>query len=940
MDNFLLHPDPSNATHASFAVQNTGSPTVTVSVAAHTGTTFPNVAASNVFMYSYRPATTIAFVNTAEGSTTTSTQDDLVVTFATPVVGAGPGNLRCNGATVDEAHARQVTETSFAVPVMFGVANVVSCTIDEAAPGIVPPNAAAAPVSIVYQPRVLVTWSEESVSDGATVSATALVARLTFGSAVTGVSAASVSTSGCTVSSVVSVSPSVYDVAVAVTGDTAAVGVDVVSGATGVVPANAVASPLGGVTVVYAPSVVLSSPSVSASGGTTTSETSIVVTLTFGSVVSGVSLGDVEVVGGVASDLMSTGDTTYSVTVSLGTSSSVSVSVAASAGVISPANAASNTLTFTYAPAVVLSGSVGGDVVVAGSTVSVLAMRVTATFASDVAGVSESDFQVSGATVSSGSLVVESPSMASVEVSMGDGEAVTVWMDALSGAISPGNAASVQPFTVVYSVGVSLAWPSPLVSGGTTSDTTVSVTATFASDVTSVLPSDLVVAGASVIGFTPVDGREYQWELSLGAASLVTVSMLEGSGSITPGNAESSLLLLEYWPIVALSWDNQEFGSRDARLFVNLHGRASELHADDFWLAGGDIVGLSSSSASADTIVFDVVARPGAANVSVAMLDVTCQRLKVVVPTTVWHRRSAATLAARRTDRLNDAHRFVTLRISEPVLGDLSPQHFVCSGCEVSSVARAPVPASSDFVIEVSLYLNSSSAALSVGALRGALSMDIVPPPPIHFRLVSTVSIVGHNVSSGVSIAHQVASLGVVLSPERPDATLEQSDVQIDGPCSIVSMTQQRASYYTLMVDMTGTSRCLVHVLPSDDAALLQRSASAVFELRHLPTANVLWNGRPALDGPFVVNYRPCLVQILLSAPIAGFEAHHVVFVGAELTSWTKVSPVLYNVTMNIVDAFASVFVPASTHESTLQPYSGSIALILRVGMFGGRPCA
>ena len=92
VDNFLLHPDPSNATHASFAVQNTGSPTVTVSVAAHTGTTFPSVAASNVFMYSYRPATTVAFVNTAEGSTTTSTQDDLVMTFATPVVGAGPGN--------------------------------------------------------------------------------------------------------------------------------------------------------------------------------------------------------------------------------------------------------------------------------------------------------------------------------------------------------------------------------------------------------------------------------------------------------------------------------------------------------------------------------------------------------------------------------------------------------------------------------------------------------------------------------------------------------------------------------------------------------------------------------------------------------------------------------------------------------------------------------
>lgn len=155
---------------------------------------------------------------------------------------------------------------------------------------------------------------------------------------------------------------------------------------------------------VTAPTVVLSSETVSQNGTTATSPVSM--TATFSESVTGFTVGDVTVSGGTAGGFSGSGSS-YAFTVTPSGQGAVSVSIAS--GVCQDAagnqNQASSAYEFTYdsqAPTVVLSAvnAATNAAVATGSVIAQIALTVSVSFSEAVTGVAQGDFAVSGGTIS------------------------------------------------------------------------------------------------------------------------------------------------------------------------------------------------------------------------------------------------------------------------------------------------------------------------------------------------------------------------------------------------------------------------------------------------------------------------------------------------------------------------------------------------------------
>ena len=85
-----------------------------------------------------------------------------------------------------------------------------------------------------------------------------------------------------------------------------------------------------------------------------------------------------------------------------------------------------------------------------------------------------------------------------------------------------------------------------LLDGQTTSLTTVTVTATFSSEVNNVVALDFGLAGAIAVGEVGGSGDTWTLVLTLGSAASVTVDMAAESNAISPANAAAQQATLVY----------------------------------------------------------------------------------------------------------------------------------------------------------------------------------------------------------------------------------------------------------------------------------------------------------------------------------------------------------------------------------------------------------
>jgi len=190
----------------------------------------------------------------------------------------------------------------------------------------------------------------------------------TFGSAMTNVTEADFVLTGCVGSSFVEVDASTYMLHLSLDG-TATVQVFVGAASGNIFPPNAAA--LWDVT--YTPFVSIT-VSDGLSNGDETSLLRVTITATFGSAVTGVTLGSVAVTGASTSNFAAVNATTYTMELELGALATVTVQVPRNTAGVSPPNAASSPFTLLYRPEVQFSLS---DGLVDGSSTTLQRLTLT-----------------------------------------------------------------------------------------------------------------------------------------------------------------------------------------------------------------------------------------------------------------------------------------------------------------------------------------------------------------------------------------------------------------------------------------------------------------------------------------------------------------------------------------------------------------------------------
>lgn len=348
--------------------------------------------------------------------TTTANVIPITATFNIPVTGVAISDFNNDAAFPVEAGVSYALTGS-------GAEWVLTVTLDEtprankplsfnmaAGSGSISPanEPTSSPLTITYAPPKP-TFSSSQGATGATVNADVILFTATFTGAVTGVTAADFGLvkSDASVLTTEAVSSNAANtewvLAVTVTGGhgTSAMSVTMAQDSGAISPKTAAATNNGFSLSYAAPTVVLTSSETSP-----TTATSIPVTATFSSPVTGVTVADFN--GGVA--FPAEAGVTYTVTGS-GTewvltvdvantpnrlSKSFNFNMAADTGAVSPSNqAAAAALAMAYQPAVpTLSSSHG----VTGANVAASQFTITATFDKPVTGVAASDFGITSST--------------------------------------------------------------------------------------------------------------------------------------------------------------------------------------------------------------------------------------------------------------------------------------------------------------------------------------------------------------------------------------------------------------------------------------------------------------------------------------------------------------------------------------------------------------
>ncbi len=464
-----------------------------------------------------------------------------------------------------------------------------------------------------------------------------------------------------------------------------------------------------------APTVALSS-----AAPDPTSSAPIPVTITFSEDVTGLAVGDIVVTGGTAENLAGSG-TTYTADLVPYGQGAVTASVAAGAATDAAGNAstASEELSVRYdsvRPTATLSSSAPDP-----TRHSPIPFAVT--FGEDVTGLTAGDITATNGTVGD---VQGSADSYTFEVTPAGQGTVTVRVagDAAHDAAGNGSEASAQVTRIFDGAAPTLTLGST--AGDPTNAEPVPVTAQFDEPVTGFTADDLTVAGATVAGFTRVDGDTYTFDLDNPAEGLVTVDVAAGAAQDAAGNDSVAALELtrtfdSVRPSATLTSTAAEpSNSAPLPVHIELSEPVTGLTADDLVVVNGTVGTLTGSGSSYDVTVQPTPGLQGVVTVTLPADSASdaagngntagdlARTLDLVAPGVTVEQ------AAGQPDPATVRPIRFTVGYSEPVTG------FTAGDVAVSGTAGATTAAltgsGADYTVEVSGMTGSGTVRVAVPA--------------------------------------------------------------------------------------------------------------------------------------------------------------------------------------------------------------------------------
>lgn len=755
-------------------------------------------------------------------------------------------------------------------------------------------NTAASQNTVTYDttaPTLLIS------ADSTTLQTTATV-TFTFSEDVTGFELADISVSNGSAGSFTTVSARVYTAVITATAD-GAVTVDVAADRANDAATNG--NIAGNQLSMTADSTA---PTVAISGPTTDVNAAFNATFTFSEAVSGFDLADISVGNGSASGFITTSSTVYSAVITPSAEGSVTVNVAANVANDTAGNG--NTAATQY--------SVNYDITLPTATVSVPSTNANAPFTAtfdfseNVTGLTLSDITVTNGTAGTlnGSnaqytAIITPTAEGSVSVRLGAGAA----FDAASNGNSASNTSTVNYDTTAPTLNISA-------SGGTSFQTTKSVTFVFSEDMTGFTVSDIAVSNGSAGSFVAVNALNYTAVITASGDGAVTVDVPASSATDAAGNGnvagnQLSLTADATAPTLSIVGPTTDVNSAFTTTFT-FSEAVSGFAVSDINVGNGSATSFNTISSTQYTAVITPTA-DGSVTVDVpasAASDTAGNGNTAATQFSVNNDTTLPTVTVSAPSANSNAPYTATFNFSENVTG------FALSDITVTNGSAGTFSGS-----------NSQYTALITPATEGSVSVSVVASVAVdgagNGNIASNISTVNYDTTSPTL---NISATGTTLQTTKTvtftfseDMTgFAVSDITVNNG-SAGTFVAVSSNIYTAVITASGDGAVTVDVPASSatDAAGNNNVAGNQLSLTADATAPTL-----TITGPTVDVNSNFTATFTFNEAVTGFAVSDITVTNGSASSFVTVSTTQYTAVITpTTDGSVTVDVPASAANDT-----------------------